>query len=78
MRCQYQTHEHATRGAIDYIERFYNPVRLHFALDYLSPNRFEELLTLEYKNSSLEICPVGAILRSLTMSMDSTSVLSAP
>jgi transposase InsO family protein len=41
-RQQYQTYEHATRGVIDYIERFYNPVRLHSSLDYVSPNCFEE------------------------------------
>jgi putative transposase len=46
-RHQYQTHEHATRGVIDYIERFYNPVRLHSSLDYVSPNRYEEQLTLD-------------------------------
>jgi transposase InsO family protein len=37
----YQTHEHATRGAIDYIERFYNRTRLHSSLDYASPIEFE-------------------------------------
>jgi putative transposase len=26
----------------DYIERFYNPVRKHFKLDFLSPVQFEE------------------------------------
>ncbi len=38
----YQSHEHATRAASDYIERFYNPKRLHSALDYISPNEFEK------------------------------------
>lgn len=42
----YQTHEHATRGVIDYIERFYNRVRLHSALDYDSPIEFEGRLAL--------------------------------
>ena len=46
-RQQYQTHEHATRGVIDYIERFYNPVRMHSSLDYVGPNRFEERMILE-------------------------------
>lgn len=41
-RSQYQSHDHATRGAIDYIERFYNPIRLHSSLAYQSPIRFEE------------------------------------
>ena len=42
----YQTHEHATRGAIDYIERFYNRTRLHSSLDYASPIEFEGRLAL--------------------------------
>lgn len=37
----YQTHEEATRGVIDYIDRFYNAQRLHSALDYVSPIDFE-------------------------------------
>lgn len=27
----------------DYIENFYNPVRRHSSLNYLTPNEFEEL-----------------------------------
>jgi transposase InsO family protein len=38
---EYETHEQATRGVIDYIDRFYNRVRLHSSLDYLSPTEFE-------------------------------------
>ena len=41
---KYQTHEQAMRAANDYIERFYNPQRLHSALDYLSPLEFEKRL----------------------------------
>jgi putative transposase len=37
----YETHEHATRNAIDYIERFYNSVRLHSSIDYVSPIQHE-------------------------------------
>ena len=44
---KYETHEHAVRAANDYIERFYNPQRLHSALDYLSPLEFEQRLLLE-------------------------------
>lgn len=40
----YETHEHATRGASDYIERFYNPRRLHSSLDYRSPIEFEQAI----------------------------------
>jgi putative transposase len=37
----YQTKEAAKRDVIDYIESFYNPTRLHSALNYVSPNQFE-------------------------------------
>ena len=39
---KYQTHEQATRGVTDYIERFYNPQRLHSALGYVSPIEYEQ------------------------------------
>ncbi len=38
----YETHEQATRGVSDYIEGFYNPIRLHSSLDYQSPIDFEQ------------------------------------
>ena len=44
---KYETHEHAVRAANDYIERFYNPKRLHSALDYVSPTEFEQRLMLK-------------------------------
>lgn len=44
---KYETHEHAVRAANDYIERFYNPKRLHSALDYVSPTEFEQRLLLK-------------------------------
>jgi len=40
----YATHEEATRGATDYIERFYNIKRLHSSLGYRSPNEYENLM----------------------------------
>jgi len=40
----YDTHEHATRGVTDYIERFYNPRRLHSSLDYQSPIDFKQAI----------------------------------
>jgi len=43
----YETHEQAERAANDYIERFYNPTRLHSALDYVSPLVFEQRLLLK-------------------------------
>ena len=47
MACPQRLHEQAERAANDYIERFYNPTRLHSALDYLSPIKFEQQLLLE-------------------------------
>ena len=44
---KYETHEQAVRAANDYIERFYNPKRLHSALDYVSPTEFEQRLMLK-------------------------------
>lgn len=44
---KYQSHEQAKRAASDYIERFYNPKRLHSALDYVSPAVFEQHLLLK-------------------------------
>tara|TARA_R110002073_G_C9389456_1_gene573636 strand:- start:70 stop:954 length:885 start_codon:yes stop_codon:yes gene_type:complete len=38
----YDTHEQATRGVSDYIECFYNPLRLHSSLGYQSPIDFEQ------------------------------------
>ena len=40
----YETHEQAVRAVADYIERFYNPERLHSTLKYVSPVRFENSL----------------------------------
>ncbi len=33
--------EHARLSVFKYIETFYNPVRIHHTLDYLSPNQYE-------------------------------------
>ncbi len=51
-RNQYFTHEQATRAVVDYIERFYNPVRLHSALGYKSPIQFEHTRQLEINCSA--------------------------
>lgn len=40
------TRQEATSMIFDYIETFYNPVRLHSSLGYKSPIEFEENLTL--------------------------------
>jgi transposase InsO family protein len=42
---KYETHEQATRAVIDFIERFYNPVRLHSSLGYANPIDFEHKLS---------------------------------
>lgn len=47
----YETLEHATREIADYIDRFYNPVRLHSSLGYQSPIQFEK-----GQIESLELC----------------------
>lgn len=39
---QYQTRDQARQSLFDYIEVFYNRVRLHSALDYQSPLQFEQ------------------------------------
>ena len=36
----YETRQHAHRGIASYIHGFYNPVRLHSSLGYLSPNEY--------------------------------------
>lgn len=47
----YETHEQATRSVTDYIERFYNPKRIHSALEFESPIQFEKRKLFE-KNKS--------------------------
>jgi transposase InsO family protein len=51
----YDSHEQAVRAAADYIERFYNATRLHSALDYVSPNQFEQN-RMFVKKGRPEIC----------------------
>ena len=40
-RKTYRTRNHAKADVFNYIERFYNPMRRHSTLDYLSPMDFE-------------------------------------
>jgi putative transposase len=40
-RSAWHSHNEARDAVFDWIERFYNPVRRHSALDYLSPAEFE-------------------------------------
>ena len=46
---KYETHEQATRGVIEYIDRFYNRVRRHSSLGYVSPIAFEQSRLFESK-----------------------------
>lgn len=43
---QYANHAEAIHDVADYIVNFYNPMRLHSTLDYLSPNAFEQQAAL--------------------------------
>jgi putative transposase len=45
-RKTYRTRDEAKADVFDYIERFYNPMRRHSTLGYLSPVEFEELAVL--------------------------------
>lgn len=51
-RHPWPTRRHAKNAIADYIEAFYNPYRLHSALDYLSPMEFERLHALNSANAS--------------------------
>lgn len=48
-RCSFTDLPHASRAIDDYIENFYNPKRLHSALDFHSPVDFEQLSTYKEK-----------------------------
>jgi len=43
-QCQYQSHDEARLSIFGYIETFYNPVRRHSTLGYLSPIMFEQAI----------------------------------
>ena len=40
--CRHQTREEARADIFEYIEAYYNPIRRHSTLDYLSPRDFEK------------------------------------
>lgn len=48
----YDSHEQAVRAVIDYIERFYNSIRSHSSLGFMSPVQFEKLKLLELDQSA--------------------------
>jgi putative transposase len=41
----YRTRDDLRADVFDYIERFYNPKRMHSTIGYLSPMQFENLLS---------------------------------
>ena len=46
-QCDYANHGEAIHDVADYIVNFYNSVRLHSKLGYLSPNAFEQKLATQ-------------------------------
>ncbi len=40
--CRYRTQEEAQADVFEYIETYYNAVRRHSTLNYLSPREFEK------------------------------------
>jgi putative transposase len=44
-RTSFATRQDARTAVFDYIEAFYNPIRLHSTLDYLSPVEYERMTT---------------------------------
>lgn len=40
---RYATKQEASEAVQDYIDGFYNPIRRHSSIDYLSPNRYEKI-----------------------------------
>jgi transposase InsO family protein len=47
----YENHQHAHRGIASYIHGFYNPVRLHSSLGYLSPNEYASRMNASEQKS---------------------------
>jgi putative transposase len=48
-RRSFATQQAARTAVFDYIEAFYNPIRLHSTLDYLSPIEYEQMNRKEKK-----------------------------
>jgi putative transposase len=42
-RASFRSRAEARTAVFDYIETFYNPIRLHSTLDYLSPVDYEKM-----------------------------------
>jgi hypothetical protein len=54
-RRSFATRQEARTAVFDYIEAFYNPVRLHSTLDYLSPVEYET--SIERDRKPPKTCP---------------------
>jgi len=46
-RTSFPTQQDARSAVFDYIETFYNPIRLHSTLGYVSPVEYEKMNTQE-------------------------------
>ena len=51
-RRSFTTRQDARTAVFDYIETFYNPVRLHSTLDYLSPVGYEKMKERETEKAA--------------------------
>jgi putative transposase len=47
-----RTRQEARTAVFDYIEAFYNPIRLHSTLGYLSPAEYEKLKLQERREAA--------------------------
>ena len=52
----FETRDLARKEVFEYIEMFYNPIRLHSALGYKSPIEFERM---HFNSSIYSTCPVN-------------------
>jgi len=51
-RRSFATRQEARTAVFDYIEAFYNPIRLHSTLDYLSPAEYEKMKERETEKAA--------------------------
>jgi putative transposase len=51
-RRSFRTRQEARTAVFDYIEAFYNPIRLHSTLDYLSPASYEKIKLEERRDAA--------------------------
>ena len=56
-RIRFQTRQEARSAIFEYLECFYNPVRLHSTLQYVSPVAFEQATLLHMNESPTLVSP---------------------